>query len=394
MSIDGMREAWASVAEHARHFHEMSGGQLIEGQAIEGFPGNLVGVLDPLLAYSETLRRQGDSALRDGEDYELVSTLMLGAASVDAMLARDLATLDPDVNRNRYEPWFAEQGGDPESLAEDADPRSIFEEGEDLLSEVGELFGGAPQPSAGRCPFPDRPALVSETEATIERLVGVAAGPATDLARGLATVAVAASGELLSALMHLDVVTELERRGRELNKHAPRFLREHVAKVATLRSDHRVVDEMAKKVREKTVETIGEEIEEQAEGPVASLLRFVSAPAVAAAHAEQRVGHAPEISQDQGDALLAELTTLQRMYGEQMHWIGKSALWLRRGARLLVHLGAVAVGPLSYAIGAGVFFVGFGYVGYSLADRIDARDLGVADRVDGVVRLVDRHIPT
>jgi len=394
MSIDGMREAWASVEGYARQLHEMSGGQLIEGQAIEGFPGNLPGVLDPLLESSEALRREGDLALRDGEDYELVSTLMLGAATVDAMLARDLATLDPDVDRDRFEPWFAREGGNPERLAEDADPRSIFEESEDLLGEVGELFGGAPQQSEGRSPFPDRPALVGEIEAEIEGLVSLAAGPATDLARGLVIVAIAASGELLSALMHLDVVTELERRGQELNRHAPRFLREHVAKVSTLRGDHRVVDEMAKKVSEKTVERIGEEIEEQAEGPVASLLRFVSAPAVAAAHTDQRVAHAPEITQDQGDTLLAGLTTLRVTYGEQMRWIGKSALWLRRGTRLLVHLGAVAVGPLSYAIGAGVFFVGFGYVGYSLADRIDARDLGVADRVDGVVRLVDRHIPS
>jgi hypothetical protein len=394
MSINGMREAWVSVEGQARLFHNLSEGFLVEGQAMEGFPGDLVDVLDPLLASSERLRRRGDSALREGEDYELVSTLMLGAASVDAMIARDLATLDPDVNPDRYEPWFVEQGGDPERLVEDADPRTIFEDGEELLSEVGELFGSAPQRALGRSPFPDRLTLVSETEAEIKRLIDLAAQPATDFARGLVTVAFAASGELLSALMHLDVVSELERRGRGLNKHALRFLREHVAKVATLRSDHRIVDELATKIREETTETIGEEIEEHAKGPAASLLRFVSAPAAAAAHAAQRVSHAPEITQDQGDGLLAELTTLRVMYDEQMRWVGKSALWLRRGARLLVHLGAVAVGPLSYAIGAGVFFVGFGYIGYSLADRIDARDLGVADRIEGVVRLVDRQIPS
>jgi hypothetical protein len=382
MSIDGMHEAWASLEEYARNFREMSRESLLAEQALEEPSDELVGVLDPLLESSERLRRQGDSALREGEEYEWVSTLMLGAAAVDAMLARDLSVLEPGLDHDSVRAWFESQG----EHIEEEDPGAVFEEGEELLTEVGRLFGEAPEQLAGRSPFPNHPALVGETEDTLENLMRLAVGPATDLARGLVTVAMAGSGELLSAALHLDIVTELEHSGEKLGRHAPRFLREHVAKVATLRSDERIIDEMAKKV--------GEEIEERAGGPVDALLRFVSAPTVAAAHAVQRVGHAPEITQEQGDALLADLTTLQARYDEQMRWVGKSARWLRRGARLLVHLGAVAVGPLSYAIGAGVFFVGFGYVGYSLADRIDARDLGFADRVEGVVRLVDRQIPS
>jgi hypothetical protein len=84
---------------------------------------------------------------------------------------------------------------------------------------------------------------------------------------------------------------------------------------------------------------------------------------------------------------------LESNYRKHMQWLGRSARWLRRGASPLAHLGALAVGPLSYAIVSGVFFVGIGYVGYSLTDRLDARNLGFADRVEGVVRLVESHIP-
>ncbi len=379
MSLEGMHGAWASLDEEAVRFREISGQQLSAGQAFDQMPEDLIAVADGLLEASERIRREGDSAIREGEDYEEVSTLLLAAAAVDALFARDLFVLEPGLDHEQIAALFASEG-------EEEDFGAAFEEGDELLEEVRRLFGGAAQPaSLGRSPFPDRQALVGEIEDATERLLGLAVGPATTLAEGLVRVAAAATGELLTAALHLDVVTELERKAEKLKTRGPRFLREHVAKIVTLRSDERIVDEVADKA--------GEEIEKRAAIPVAFVLRFLAAPQFAAAHAEQRISHAPEVSQEQGDALLASLADLDKVYREQMHWIGKSAGWLKRGSRFLVHLGAVAIGPASYAIGAGVFFVGFAYVGYSLADRVDARDLGVADRVEGVVRLVDRHIP-
>lgn len=381
MSIKGMNEVWASLAEQAAIFRRIGEGSLREGQALEDPPPELAEVLDLLLRSTEQLRREGDSAIRESEDYELISLLLLGAAAVDAMLARDLSIVEPGIDRERVAAELAER----DEHLEEEDLGAVFEEGGELLDEVGGLFGPAPGRFVGRSPFPDRPALVRQTNDVTEALVRLATDPATNFAKGLVKVATAASGELLSAVLHLDVITELERKALKLESQGPRFLREHVAKIATLRSDEGIVDELAEKV--------GSEVENRTIAPVDSLLRFISKPADATTHAEQRIGQAAEITQRQGDELLAGLTDLQTRYADHMDWIGKSALWLRRGARLLVHLGAVAIGPASYAVGAGVFFVGFGYVGYSLTDRLDARNLGLADRVEGVVRLVDRHIP-
>jgi len=47
---------------------------------------------------------------------------------------------------------------------------------------------------------------------------------------------------------------------------------------------------------------------------------------------------------------------------------------------------------VGHAAICGVFLIGIGYVAYSLIDRIDARDLGFADRVDGVVMLVANRV--
>jgi hypothetical protein len=387
MSISGMQEAWGSFEGHARSFRESARESLLAGEALEEQSEELVSVLDALVESSENLRRQGDSALREGEEYEYVSTLILATAAVDAMLARDLAVLDPEIDLARLEEWLSGRGGERTILEEDAEPDRVFKEGERLLEEVGQLFSGQPPPNAGRSPNHDRATLASEATTAIERLENLATPPARDLAGGLVGVAFAGVGGFLSAAVHIDVVTEIERAGNTLNKHAPRLLREHVAKVATLRSDSRILDEMAKEVGERVDARV------DAAGVVGSLLRSVYGSQKAVAHVRQRIDNAPELTDQQADALLADLTALHSKYSGQMHWLGKSALWLRRGARLMVHLGALAVGALSYAIGGGVFFVGFGYVGYSLTDRIDARNLGFADRVDGVIRLVDRHIP-
>lgn len=386
MSISGMQDAWSSLEGHARTLREQSLESLLTGEPPAELPEELAEVSDLLLASSERLRREGDSALRKGESYERVATLMLATTAVDAMVARDLAALDPAIDRARLEAWLSEQRGEETTLEEDAEPGRIVREGDQLLDEVARLFAGQPPPNAGRSPGGDRATLISEVEAKIEGLGNLAAGPAKDFAGGLVNVAFAGLGDFLTAVVHIDVLSELERAREKASNHAPLFLREHVAKIATLRSDSQVLDEMAK--------VAGEQVEAQmvARGVVASLLGTVSGSPAAIIHAG-KIDKAPEVTNHQAEALLADLTTLHAVYSGQMHWIGKSALWLRRGARLLVHLGTLAVGPFSYAIGAGVFFVGFGYVGYSLADRIDAQNLGFADRVEGIVRLVDRHIP-
>lgn len=65
------------------------------------------------------------------------------------------------------------------------------------------------------------------------------------------------------------------------------------------------------------------------------------------------------------------------------------ARWLRRGAPLLYVLLAGGGIPGPVVLGA-VYLTGGSYLAYSLTDRIDARDLKVANLVEGVVPLVER----
>jgi len=83
---------------------------------------------------------------------------------------------------------------------------------------------------------------------------------------------------------------------------------------------------------------------------------------------------------------------LRQNYQAQMELLDKSARWLGRGGSLLSHLVSLALPGAGVAVLCGVYVVGGGYVTYSLIDRVDARDLRIAARVEGVIPLVDRHL--
>jgi hypothetical protein len=105
-----------------------------------------------------------------------------------------------------------------------------------------------------------------------------------------------------------------------------------------------------------------------------------------------RIEDAPAVGQAEARQLTADLEALDAGFAAHMAWLAKSGLWLRRGARPLTHLGASTLGALGPTVVAGAFFAGITYAAYGLADSLDARDLGFADRVEGVVPLVARHI--
>lgn len=69
--------------------------------------------------------------------------LMLAAAAVDAMLARDSAAVDPDVDLDLARAWLEERGGHFGNLEEDVSPATAFEEGGELLTEVRKRFDEA-----------------------------------------------------------------------------------------------------------------------------------------------------------------------------------------------------------------------------------------------------------
>jgi hypothetical protein len=386
MSIEGMNGAWEELNAGAQEFYSQTSEHLIAGQTLEyGRLSDFRPLLDQMLDASEQLQQQADAALREttaaedaqtaARDYEQIAELTLAAAAVDALLARDILALDPDVEYDRNE----------EPAAEELTSTDIYAEGQELLNRVDELFNEQLQSLAGRSPYdpPHPQILIGEVEQVTRRLIDLAEPPTRELLRGLAKVATGPISGVLSAVQHLGVISTLDLRAQVLAKHAPRFVRAHVVKIVTLRSDGGVVDEMADQLTDWFVENMD----------VEALLERVADSPKAVAVASARIDAVSPIEQEHAEALLADLTTLNNDYGKHMDWIGDSAKWLRRGASPLSHLGAAIVGPLSYAIAAGIFFVGIGYVGYSLTDRLDARELGFADRVEGVVRLVERHLP-
>jgi hypothetical protein len=106
---------------------------------------------------------------------------------------------------------------------------------------------------------------------------------------------------------------------------------------------------------------------------------------------KEEVASLLERAQPVPDARSSELqlgmNRLVDAYETQMKWVDRGAKWVGWGKEilsvLLVHVG----GPLAVA---GILLGGGAYVGYSATDRIDARNLGPLDLVDGVVRLTER----
>jgi hypothetical protein len=287
------------------------------------------------------------------------------------MLMRDLLALDPDADYDRAE--------DPLGSGSE----QAFAEGTLLLDEAAAQFGEGSAPiRGGAAPEANRGALVSTVQEIAGRLSERADPPARDLASGLLMASGGGMLDFLSAAQHIDVLSSLEERAKRLAKHAPRFLREHVAKIATLRHDSWVSDEAADHAVGWTAERIG----------VTPMLYGIAGVDRAVTVSTARIEEAQAIDQADAQRLTAELETLEASFAAQMAWLGKSARWLRRGARPLTHLGTSTLGLMGPPVVAGAFFAGIAYVAYSLTDSLDARELGFADRVEGVVPLVARHV--
>jgi hypothetical protein len=209
-------------------------------------------------------------------------------------------------------------------------PSAVFDEGQELLGRVDALFKGLSEPVGGRSPYDSRDPqfLIEQVVQTTTQLTDLAEAPTRDLVRGLMTVATGPIPDILSAVQHLDVVVTLEQRAQRLAKHAPRFVREHILKIVTLRLDPTAVDQMADTVADWYAETVN----------IENLLNHVADSDGAIARARATISAAPSIEQTDADALLGDLQILRVNYQRHMDWLGNSAKWLRPGAkRLLRH---------------------------------------------------------
>lgn len=366
MSIAGMQQAWEQMRPRLDEFYELTRESLNAGTPMQrGELSKLDPLLDDMLAASEEVRQQADDVFegKPGKQVGQVTELVLAAATVDAMLASDLAALDPDLVYDRFEDP-SEEGG-----------HSAEAEREVTIGRANSLFGEIPGPLGAQEPHDE---LVEVVRRATETLVGCAERPTNELVRGLLSAAGGGLLDIFSSIQHEDVMQALTHVADALVKHAPRFLREHVAKIITLRADDDTVDQAA--------DCIAARIR------VRPLLERVAATRDGIELASANITRARAITPNAEEAIRTGLEQLEHSYCKQMDLIKKSAWWLRRGGKPLAHLVALVLGPAAYAILPGVFFVGIGYVGYALTDSIDARDLRIADRVVGVVRIVNQSI--
>jgi hypothetical protein len=323
----------------------------------------LAGVLDSTLEASERIRSEGEEAvaspLDDSETYGEAASLLLAAAGVDAMLAADLAKLDPELK--------------PEQPAEDEEDEGLGDERLVLLGEADLLFGGETGIGGAAPLIPNRQRLIGDVNRAGQDLVSIAEGPSADLLRGLVVVAGGGLFEFLPAAEHTGLRDMFHESMHGLLSRAPRFLAAHLAKLVGLRAEETLVDE------------IGEEV--KANGLFGRILTRVADLPEAERRNGRRIGTASLVPARVGE-LEAALFSLDQAYRVQGTWLTRAARWLRRGSSLFAHFIAPPVGHIA---SCSVFLVGLGYLGYSLTDRIDARNLGPADRVVGIVPLVSRY---
>jgi hypothetical protein len=368
VSIAGMQEAWSSLDERLGGFYEQVAARLSEGAALE--EQQLAGLeerLEGMLRDSERIRAEAEEIRVDasGAQYVQVCELLLAAASIDAMLACDLALLDPDiVPPVGYTPLL-----EGEQTLEQVD-----REREQVIAAARALFRGASP--AGLGGGADAEDVIEDVYEACDELLGLAAGPGKDLLAGIFSAASGGALGFITAAAHAEVIARLSHAGKALRKHAPRFLCEHVRKIVTLGAEEAVVEQVGTEVARRT--------------SINGILVLVGDVEGCRAHASQRTAPPSVVSHASAEKLKADLGALEQTYRSEMLWTGRAARWLSRGGPLLSHVLAPLVG---LGVLCGVFFVGLAWVGYSLADAVDARDLGFADRVEGIVRLVDRHVP-
>lgn len=373
MSIDGMAETWERMRGQVRDFYEQVRGPLLEGVPI---PPNMTPGLqiltDDLLESSRTMRVEGADALSGASqrDHGRAADLLLAAAAIDALLATDLAVLAP--------PGAPSGSLEIEPNAETIPPEAALRDGEQLIDEVDGLFRDLAA-AAGTAPADHEPAqLVLEAESAMLQLSKDATTPGDTLARGFIAAASLGAVPAVEVLGHVHLITALPEAGG-LRARALGFVRQYVGKIRELLPLEWGLDTLA--------------VNLEAGVSVQPLLTKAAGVKAANELVNERIMNSdPPPDQDQAEQLRAALTQLCSDYRGHTEWLQKGARRLRFFGGAVVHAATLLLGPPGYCVMPAVFLLAEGYVAYSLADRVDARRLGPADRVEGVVRIVRRIV--
>ncbi len=374
MSIEGMRLAWRELVPALDGFYEIAEFALVERQRLdEGRFEELDPFVGRMLEASSRIRGEAEGGLSEarGANYQLTAELLLAVATLDAVLASDLAAVEP----KRDAPPRVSDVFDGWTMPS---PREVFAEGQEALGQVAVLFDGIPAVGGGEHRPRSRPALIGDTRDAVTSLLDLAASPATELSKGFWSAASVGVSELFGVAERVDVLAKLQRQVEDLMGRAPKFLREHIAKIATLCPDSWFVDEATSSLADRL--------------SARNLLNKVAASESASEVSRSWIEEAPRLSWPAIDDLRHDLDNLEANYKKHMKWIRKSARALRFGAAPLSRVAVASLGPAGYTVLPGVFALSTGYVAYSLTDRLDARDLHALDLIEGVVKLVERHI--
>lgn len=368
-----MRDGWERLAGRVGDFY----GEVRE-PLLAGIPISRDGtapvqrLTEEILESSAAIRSEGADALSGASqrDYGRATELLLAVASIDALLATDLAAL-------------ASPGapGGPLELDEEAEVISReagLDEGQQLIAEVDDLFRGLARATGAAPANPEPAQLIAEARDAALQLTMSAAVPGDTLARGFIAATSLGAVPAFEVLSQMHVLTQLPEAGG-LRARALGFVRQYAGKLRALLPSDWVFDTIAMQL--------------EARVSVSPLLAKTAGVDAANRFVYDRIMNAePAPDAHQADLLRAALTELCDGYRGHTFWLHKGARRLRFFGGGVVHVAVVLLGPAGYCVMPAAFLLGEGYVAYSLADRIDARRLGPADRVEGIVRIVRRIV--
>jgi hypothetical protein len=363
VSIEGMAEAWRELAPLSAGFYGEVREPLVVGQTLNAETRDrLRDRLGEMLGCSARIREHGASAIAEDDDpteSESAAELLLAAACTDALLARDLAALDP-----------AADGSGPD-VDEKLSLANVSAEGRSLFAEVDAAFEALGRaPAEGTEPAsPDRDAVEADVRRSVASLLTAAEQPARALLDGLRVALRKASLSGIE-LMAQDAGADQGSRSLALG-----FLKEQAAKVDALQPPGWGLSETAADV--------------DGGADALTLLQNAAATMVTEERAQIWVKDAPMITAAGAEALRASLVELENGYARQMQWLSKSTPWLRRGACALDSI--ASADDRGASVVPTVFAANLGFVAFSLADRLDARRLPL-DLVKGLVPLVEEHV--
>ena len=319
-------------------------------------------VLDAAAVASQELRVACVDRLESSSnlDAEEVETLLVAAAALDAMLAADGLTLDPEW------PGRDEQLTEGAGFAErEADAR------DDMIAAADHLFEGFLGISGAADPA-SHPQLLGVCLGAVDTLISSASKPALRFTfHGFAAPIAGFATETLVS------VTGLGAAAGRIRGSALRMLAEALQKLVAItgHSEIEAAIDRAFEMTDRVLSNVGVRV-----------LGWVAGGVEAQTKIKTSIYGAPGWSAGELASVNREMNQLVSAYANEMKWAGRVATGIARAAP------AVSVlAPAGAAIVVGVNAIGVGFVGYTLTVRVGARAVPHPRGIAGAVGIVERR---